>query len=162
MTKSKRPAVAVHETHVVKNCAPGFFYDGEGKFHGCAPERLAASGLAVLLRANLTKRKAAKVIRTAEEKSFEDRHSVAATPLAYRRNLAVEEENKVFGQMKILRSFQIQAIDLSVASKKAAGDSRRKGDALPTARKQRIVARIKDKTAKDFAFDKCAFFFLDE
>ena len=119
-------------------------------------------GSPFLLWTNLTIREAAKVIRTAEELSLEDWHLVAAAPLAYRRDFAVEEENKILGQMKVLRSLQIQTINLSIASKKATGDKRRKGDALPTAREQRVVARIKDNAGKDFAFDKCAFFFLDE
>src|SRR4030095_16301364 len=50
----------------------------------------------------------------------------------------------------------------NVASKKTTGNSRRKGNALTTARKQRIVARIKDNTAKDLAFDKRALLVQDE
>ena len=58
--------------------------------------------------------------------------------------------------MKILRPFQIQSINLSIASEKTTGNSRRKRNALPAAREQRIVARIKHQAAKHLTFGKRA------
>src|SRR5512146_795570 len=104
MISPKRPRVAIHKAHVIKDRTARFLDDREGNFHGRAPHRLATSGLAVLLRTNLTKREAAEIIRTAEEESLKDWHFVAAAPLAYGRDLAVNEQDKILRQMKILRS----------------------------------------------------------
>src|SRR4029077_15350000 len=56
--------------------------------------------------------------------------------------------------MEILRSLQIESVNLRIASQKTAGDHRRKCDALPAAGEQRIVARIKDNAPEDLAFNE--------
>src|SRR5262249_42749223 len=66
----------------------------------------------------------------------------------------VDQQDRVPGQMEILRSLQIESVNLRVASKKATGDSWRKCDALSPAREQRVITRIKDEAREDFAFKR--------
>src|SRR6476620_11855805 len=54
--------------------------------------------------------------------------------------------------MEILRSLQIERVNLNIAPQKTAGDHRRKCDALPAVGEQRIVARIKDDASHELAF----------
>src|SRR5947207_1041271 len=64
--------------------------------------------------------------------------------------------------MKILRSFEVQSVDLSVASKKAACDIGRKAEALSVAREQGVVARVEHDAAENLAFGKRTFLRFDE
>src|SRR6187549_3445178 len=64
--------------------------------------------------------------------------------------------------MEILRSLQIEPVNLGIASQKTAGDHRRKRDALPAAGEQRIVARIKDDAPEELAFNGRSLLRLDE
>src|SRR6185369_2037847 len=64
--------------------------------------------------------------------------------------------------MEILRSFQIECVNLGIASQKTARDHRRKCDALPAAGEQRVVARIIDETRDDLAFNGRSFLRLNE
>src|SRR5580765_5613391 len=83
--EAKRPRAAIHETHVVKKCAPRFFYDRKSPFNRRARHRLTANRLAVfILWTDFAERKATKIIRAAEEKPLVNWHLVAATPLAHR------------------------------------------------------------------------------
>src|SRR5512132_3718899 len=64
--------------------------------------------------------------------------------------------------MEILRSLQIEPVNLGIASQKTAGDHRRKCDTLPAAGEQRIVARIKDEAAEELAFNGRSLLRLNE
>src|SRR4051812_1878861 len=64
--------------------------------------------------------------------------------------------------MEILRSLQIERVNLDIASKKTASDHRRKCNALAAAGEQRIVARIKDEAAEELAFNGRSFLRLNE
>src|SRR5512132_1021864 len=64
--------------------------------------------------------------------------------------------------MEILRSLQIEPVNLGIASQKTAGDHRRKCDALPAAGEDRIVARIKDHAREELAFNGRSLLRLNE
>ena len=64
--------------------------------------------------------------------------------------------------MEILRSLQIERVNLSIASQKTAGDQRRKCDALSAAGEQGIVARIKDDLPEELAFNERSLLRLNE
>src|SRR5256885_13913030 len=64
--------------------------------------------------------------------------------------------------MKILRSLQVECVNLGVASKKATGNSRRKGNALSSAGKQGVVAGIEHHATEKLAFDERTFLRLNE
>src|SRR4029453_5626985 len=64
--------------------------------------------------------------------------------------------------MEILRSLQIECVNLGIASKKTAGDQRRECDALPAAGEQRIVARIKNNAPEELAFNERSLLRLNE
>src|SRR5215208_3530994 len=98
MVEAKRPRVAIHETHVVKKCTPGFFNDRERPLNRCARHCLTAHRFAVfILRAHFPERKASQIVRTAEEESLINWHLVAGTPLAYCPDFAVDEQNGILG-----------------------------------------------------------------
>src|SRR4029077_9750413 len=64
--------------------------------------------------------------------------------------------------MEILRSLQIESVNLGIASQKTAGDKRGKSNACPAAGEQRIVARIKDDAPKELAFNGRSLLRLNE
>src|SRR5437762_6032852 len=64
--------------------------------------------------------------------------------------------------MEILRSLQIEPVNLGIASQKTAGDHGRKCDALPAAGEYRTVARIKDDASDELAFDGRSLLRLNE
>src|SRR6476469_1373479 len=141
MIETKRPRVAIHKPHVVKNCATRFFDNREGPLNRRSRHCLAASRFAVfVLRPDFAERKASEIVRAAKEKPLVNWHLTASSPLAYGRNFTVEQQDRVPRQMEILRSLQIESVNLRVTSKKATGDGGRKSNALSPAREQRIVA----------------------
>src|SRR4029077_1796923 len=96
--ETKKPRFAIHETHVVKKCAPRFFYDRKSPFNRRARHRLTANRLAVLiLWTDFAERKATEIVRTAEEKPLVNWYLVAAAPLAHRRDFAVDEQDGIPG-----------------------------------------------------------------
>src|SRR6267154_4126950 len=64
--------------------------------------------------------------------------------------------------MEILRSLQIEPVNLGIASQKTAGDHRRKCDALPATGEYRTVARIKDDAREELAFNGRSLLRLNE
>ena len=54
--------------------------------------------------------------------------------------------------MKVLRSGNIEAVDLLVAAEKSACDVGREGDALASPCEKRIVACVEYDTGRDLAF----------
>src|SRR5678810_654512 len=118
MVEAEGPLVAVDKTGIVKNCSPRFFNDWESPFNSRAPHRLSTDWFAILiLRTNFAIRKSAKVIRTSKVKPLEDWYITPVSPLARGGDLAVNQQDGVPRKVKILRSFEVQSVDLSVASK---------------------------------------------
>src|SRR5207249_11182741 len=97
-----------------------------------------------------------------EKEPLENWHLSSVAPLVHSRDFAVDEQSEILWQMKILGALQFQAINLSIASKKTAGNHRRKGDTLSTVREQSVVARINNNGAKDLTLDKRPFLGLDK
>src|SRR5690242_11235090 len=64
--------------------------------------------------------------------------------------------------MEVLRSLQVEGVNLDIASQKSAGDHRRKRDALPAAGEQWIVARIKHDAPQELAFNGRSFLRLNK
>src|SRR5438552_10328772 len=130
MVETEGPLVAVNKTGVVKNCSACFFNDRESPFNRRAPHRLSSEWFAILiLRTNFAKRKSAQVIRASKVKPLEDRYVIPVSPLAHGGHFAVNYQDCIPRKVKILRCFEVQSVDLSVTSKKAACDIRRKADA---------------------------------
>ena len=95
-------------------------------------------------------------------KPLEDWNLIPVSPLAHGGDFAVNHQDGVPRKVKILRCFEVQSVDLSVASKKAARDIRRKGDASSPAREQGIIARVEHDTAENFALGSRTLLRLDE
>src|SRR5256885_7914630 len=64
--------------------------------------------------------------------------------------------------MEILRSLQIERVNLGIASQKTASEKGGKSNALSAAREQGTVARIKDHAGKKFTFHRRSLLRLDE
>src|SRR6266478_5107371 len=118
MIKPKGPGAAVHKASVIKDCSARFSDHRKSKFHSGARHCLAADRLAVLLRTDLAKRQAAEIIGAPEKEPLENWHFSSVPPLVHGRDFAVNEQDEVLGQMKILRSLQVQCINLGIAPEK--------------------------------------------
>ncbi len=77
------------------------------------------------------------------------------------RDFTVDEQDHVPGKMEILRTLEIESVNLHIASEKTARNIGRKAHPLPSPRKHGAVAPIKYDTGKDLTLRRRALCCLD-
>src|SRR4029450_12063482 len=77
------------------------------------------------------------------------------------RDFTVDEQDHVPGKMEILRTLEVESVDLHIASEKTARNIRRKPHALPSPRDDGAVTPVKYDTGEDLTLHRRALCFLD-
>src|SRR5689334_4787102 len=98
MVETKRPLARVHKPGVVENCPARLFNDGKSNFDSGARHCFATKRLAILiLRTDFAIWEPAEIIGAAQKESLENWHIGSASPLAYRRDFAINQQDEVLG-----------------------------------------------------------------
>ena len=150
MIGAKIVRICVNETGVIKNGAAHLRNNWEGVLDGDTGERLPTDWLAVIiLWTDIAKVKPAQVIRAAEKQTVKNKHLVTIAPGIDSCDFAIQNQDGVIREQKIVRGSQVEAVDLGVATKKAAGDLRSEGHASSMTGEKDVVARVKKQSCAD-------------
>src|SRR6266567_5820630 len=162
MTGAKIVRICVNKTSVVKNGAAHFRNDRDGVLDGDTGERLPTERLAaVILWTDIAKVKPAQVVCAAEKQTVKNRHPVTAAPGIDGCGFAIQKQDGVIREEKVLRGGQAEAVDLGVATEKAASDVWSEGHASSTTGEKDVVARIKKQSCADSTLQVRTRFRLD-
>ena len=152
MLSAEIVSAGIDKAGVVKDRAAHSGNDRHRRLDREAGERLAANRLAVfILRSDVAEVEAAQIICAAEEEAIEKWHVIAIAPDVDRANFAVQGQNNIEWEKKILRALEIEPVVLRVAAKEPAGNLGRENDPVSVAGKEDTVARVPKDGRADLA-----------
>ena len=110
MTGAKIVRICVNETGVIKNGAAHFRNNWDGVLDGDTGERFSTDRLAgLVLGTDITKVKPAQGICAAEKQTVKNRHPVTIAPSIDSCSFAIQKQDGVIREEKILRGGQAEA-----------------------------------------------------